>query len=706
MISLRRLVFLAIFAAGFTLEAGAQGLDTLQLKTIFHEPYLAGVRPSFQSFSEDGKKIYFSWNEEHKARTERYEVDLQGKNLKKSEDRPSGMRIVSPDKRYAVSMQGGDLYLSDANGENRRLLSGMVGNEGGVAWSSDSKQIAYSKEGDVYILGIETPMLKQVTRKTPQEANYSIQGWGHNNQRLIVSQSDNSDIREVFFPRYVDKFVMPGGSRRGFGISTISEINIEDSKVTVLFSGIYRLGSRGISPSSKYFMIDRTDVAQKHRELMVYRFESDTMTTVFRDSTQGWLSGHSASFAPKTDVILITSERDGWNHLYTINADGSDFKQLTRGQFEIDWHEWLNDASIIYASTEVDPGERHLYSMALGNGNITRLTKDEAFRESFRLSPDNKYVVYERTFWNQPEDLYLINLMNYNQEIRLTNSLPERFHAINWQQPEYHRIPSRDGSTTLSMSILKPQNMQQGVKYPVVVFVHGAGSLQNVYKGWSNSYWREYLFHQFLNQQGYAVIEVDYRHSLGYGRKFREDVTNWMGKYELEDIVDGLDFLGKDGYADLDRVGIYGGSYGGFMALYAVSNEPDRIHAAAALRAVTNWENYFWANPGYTWPRLGHPDVDSLNYERSSPLSYADTLKRPVYILHGLIDDNVGFQDAVQYVERLIQTGNTRFDMMMYPSERHSFTDPDAWYDEYRRMFHFFEKEVKNRDTSQNTAQR
>ncbi|MDZ7808397.1 MAG: prolyl oligopeptidase family serine peptidase [Gracilimonas sp.] len=116
------------------------------------------------------------------------------------------------------------------------------------------------------------------------------------------------------------------------------------------------------------------------------------------------------------------------------------------------------------------------------------------------------------------------------------------------------------------------------------MFVHGAGSLQNVYKGWSNSYWREYMFHQFLTHQGYYVIEVDYRHSTGYGRKFREDVTNWMGKYETEDIEDGLAFL-ADNYdkADTSRVGIYGGSYGGFMALYAVGVSPEHFDAAAGL---------------------------------------------------------------------------------------------------------------------------
>jgi dipeptidyl aminopeptidase/acylaminoacyl peptidase len=356
---------------------------------------------------------------------------------------------------------------------------------------------------------------------------------------------------------------------------------------------------------------------------------------------------------------------------------------------------WINDDEIVYASTQTDPGERHLYRKELGESDAEQLTKKVGYRRDFTLGPDRRYLVYEYTYFNQPFELYSLDLKRNRDEQRLTHTIPDRFKKVDWQKEEYIRFTSRDGETPLSMSLLKPVGMQSGKKYPTVVFVHGAGSLQNVYKGWSNSYWREYLFHQYLTQQGYAVIEVDYRHSTGYGREFREDVTNWMGKYETQDIIDGLDYVAQRGIIDTSRVGIYGGSYGGFMALYASSVAPERFDAAAALRAVTNWENYYYANQWYTLPRLGHPDKDSEHYERSSPLTYADSMEVPVLMLHGLIDNNVGFQDAAQYIERLIQSGNTNFDMMMYPSERHSFQDPDAWYDEYRRIFNFFERHLK-----------
>ena len=394
---------------------------------------------------------------------------------------------------------------------------------------------------------------------------------------------------------------------------------------------------------------------------------------------------------------MFQSEQTGWNHVYTVSPNGSNLRQLTTGDYDIPFAEWISDETIVMATTEKDLGERHIVLLDVDDATTNTLTEAEGYRYQFRLSPDRRHLVYAYTTFNQPYDLYRLDLRRPRGEIQLTQTVPESFSQITWQEEQYIRFPARDGETELSMSILTPDDYEpnNGKQYPTVVFVHGAGSLQNVFKGFSNSYYREYMFHQWLTARGYVVVEVDYRHSTGYGRKFREDVTNWMGKYETEDIIDGLDWIASNGdYVDRNRVGIYGGSYGGFMALYAATVEPDHFHAAAALRAVTNWRNYFYANPWYTYPRLGTPEENPLNYERSSPLDLIDDLERPVLILHGLVDDNVGFQDAAQYIEALIQAGDKEFDMMMYPSEPHGFQDPDSWIDEYERIFEFFEENL------------
>lgn len=690
----RILSFLILTVLTVSTAFAQTGTDILNLKTIFHEPYIPGNRPSFAGFSPDGKTLYYRWQSQEDDRSKTYMTDLKGKALGEAPDGLQRFYSASPDGKKLVYQQKGDLVISDNKFENSRTIVASKSFDYDATWSADGTQLAYVANGDVWITGIGESYIKQVTGKDDNTPSYNIVDWAGSDQ-LILSQNDNSDYKEYYFPEYVDTYVKTGASKRGVPSTIVSSVDIESGKISELFRGS-GWTSVLVSPTGNYAVTDFTDPAMKKREIRFYDLKNDTSYVVFEDSTKGWMYGRTIEFVPGSDKLMFQSERDGWNHIYTINADGSGLHQHTHGEYDIPFAEFIDDKTMVIATSQNDPGDIQLYKLDLRSDKQDALTNEEGHRRSFSLGPNKRYVVYSKTYFNEPAELYLLDIRKAGNEIQLTNTIPDEFSAIDWQKEDYVRITGRDGETKLSASILKPAVIDEENGNPVVVFVHGAGSLQNVFKGWSFSYWREYMFNQFLTLNGYYVIEVDYRHSTGYGRKFREDVTNWMGKYETEDIQDGLSYLAAN-YASVDtsNVGIYGGSYGGFMALYAVGVAPESFDAAAGLRSVTNWENYYHTNPWYTLPRLGTPESDSANYARSSPITYADSLTKPVLILHGLIDNNVGFQDAAQYIERLIQSGNEDFEMMMYPSERHSFRDPDSWYDEYRRIFEFFEKHLK-----------
>lgn len=670
-----------------------EGLDTLSLETIFEEPLLAGHRANMVTFSPDGQWVYYTANDSAMEDSELYRVRLDGSGREEAPESFERGFSLSPDGEKVVYGSRGDIWLADADFENKRLLVETRKSEFGATWSPDSKSIAYVQDGDVWTLNVEDSKLTQVTSRDDEEPSYSIGDWAGNN-RLVLNQFDRSNYKEYFFPEYVDTYVDDGSSMRGVAIQIVSVANLDSLEVEEKLRGEGRIAS-SVSADGNHLALDYIDGPMKHRTVTVFDLQDGESHVVFEDSTDGWLYGTDMEFAPEGDRLMIQSEQDGWNHIYTVRPDGSDMQQHTEGEYEVHWFEWTGPDEMVIATSETDPGERHLYTLDLTNNRTRQLTREPGYRQSFGMSRDQEHVVYEYTTFNQPPDLYALEIDEPGTEVRLTDTVPERFREIGWQEEDYIRFGGRDGETELSMSVLEPHNMQEGEEYPVVVFIHGAGSLQNVFRGWSNSYYREYMFHQFLNARGYYVMEVDYRHSTGYGRKFREDVTGWMGKYETEDIVDGIEYLAEHyPQADTSRVGTYGGSYGGFMALYAASVEPDYFDAAAALRAVTNWDNYYYTNPWYTWPRLGTPEADSANYARSSPITYVEQLEKPVLILHGLVDDNVGFQDAAQYIEKLIQTGGKEFEMMMYPSERHSFQDPDAWFDEYTRILEFFNEHL------------
>jgi dipeptidyl aminopeptidase/acylaminoacyl peptidase len=263
-----------------------------------------------------------------------------------------------------------------------------------------------------------------------------------------------------------------------------------------------------------------------------------------------------------------------------------------------------------------------------------------------------------------------------------------------WNEPKITEFKARDGKM-IPAKMYFPANFEKKKKSPMIIFVHGAGYLQNVINGWNN-YYREFMFNEMLTQKGYVVLDIDYRGSAGYGRDFRTDVYDFLGGKDYEDHVDGIDFMVREYNVDVNRVGVYGGSYGGFMAAMLVMRSPDKIKAAAALRPVMDWKNYYAANPFYTSQRLGDPKKNPEAYKRSSPIAYADKLEKRLLILHGILDDNVHVQDSIQLVEQLMRLDKTEyFELMLYPSERHGFERPSSWEDEYERILALFEEELK-----------
>jgi len=217
--------------------------------------------------------------------------------------------------------------------------------------------------------------------------------------------------------------------------------------------------------------------------------------------------------------------------------------------------------------------------------------------------------------------------------------------------------------------------------------VHGAGYLQNSHKWWS-SYFREYMFHNLLADKGFTVLDLDYRASSGLGRDWRTAIYRYMGGKDLDDQVDGARWLVEQHGIDPRRIGIYGGSYGGFITLMAMFTVPDVFAAGAALRPVTDWAHY---NHFYTSGILNIPQEDTIAYQRSSPIYHAAGLKGALLICHGMVDVNVHFQDAVRLVQRLIELKKENWELAVYPVEDHGFREPTSWMDEYRRILKLFE---------------
>jgi len=310
--------------------------------------------------------------------------------------------------------------------------------------------------------------------------------------------------------------------------------------------------------------------------------------------------------------------------------------------------------------------------------------------EDFAQSPDGRRLLLRHSSSYVPPQLAVMDADGGNLRT-LTDTRTAEYRAYEWLQPEYVQVPSRHGAGVIWGKYYGPKTLEPGRRYPIVLFVHGAGYLQNVSDRWPN-YFREQMFHNLLVQRGYIVLDLDYRASAGYGRDWRTAIYRRMGHPELEDYLDGIDWLVEHRQGDRERVGIYGGSYGGFMTFMALFRAPGTFKAGAALRPVTDWTQY---NHEYTSNILNTPDIDPEAYRVSSPIEYAANLQDHLLIAHGMIDDNVFYKDSVMLVQRLIELRKDKWEFASYPMERHGFVHPESWYDQYRRILELFERTLK-----------
>jgi dipeptidyl aminopeptidase/acylaminoacyl peptidase len=389
--------------------------------------------------------------------------------------------------------------------------------------------------------------------------------------------------------------------------------------------------------------------------------------------------------------VWYVSEATGYAHLYTAAAPGGDVHQLTNGKWEVRDVSLSRDGRTFDLITnDPSPFDEHLFSLPVTGGAMTRMTGTPG-RHAATVSPDRSLVADVYSYVNRPPDLYVMANKPGAEEHELTTSPDAEFLSQKWFAPPIVMVTASDGAK-VPAHIYRPQDFGVQPNGGAVIFVHGAGYLHNVGNFWSE-YPREYMFNIFLAQHGYVVMDADYRASDGYGRDWRTAIYRHMGGRDLQDEVDVSKYITSNFGIPAKRIGIYGGSYGGFMTLMAMFTAPDYFGAGAGLRSVTDWAHY---NNGYTSAILNLPQNDTLAYHQSSPIYYAAGLRAPLLMAHGMVDTNVNYEDIVRLTERLIELGKTNWELASYPVESHGFLRPDSWTDEYTRIFALFQRTVGN----------
>ncbi|WP_031426451.1 S9 family peptidase [Flavimarina sp. Hel_I_48] len=663
--------------------------ELLQLDSRIQDP----------TFMQDDNQITFTYG------NNAFQYDLAAGSLKKLTNILEGKAPEDKDKKLSEK----DQWLED---ENRELLQVVNEREENEERTEDYNEILAKKTPFAFYLEdrsmsdltvapngdyITFNLITRERGKSTEVPNY-VDASGYTtdlNARTKVGDEETKVELAIYNVQKdtvyrVETTDLPGIKDLPDYIEDYPDKDWKEEEREVILSNAY------FSPSGEKAIVNIRSKDNKDRWIAEINLEDGSLKSLDRQRDEAWIAGPGIGWSygggtmgwlPDNKHIYFQSEASGYSHLYLLNVENGTKNDLTKGDFEVFDPFLSNDKKSWFLTTsEVGPGERHFYKMPLMGGKMEKLTTMEGNNE-VHLSPDEKNMAILHSYSNQPWELYLKKTRANAEAEQLTQGQSEAFKSYNWRDPKQVNFKGSDGAMVPARLYVPADSVKNNA---AVVFVHGAGYLQNVHKWWS-SYFREYMFNNMLTDLGYTVIDIDYRGSAGYGRDWRTAIYRHMGGKDLSDQVDGVKYLVENYGINPQKVGIYGGSYGGFITLMAMFNEPETFQAGAALRSVTDWAHY---NHGYTANILNEPSNDPIAYKRSSPIYFAEGLEGDLLIEHGMVDTNVHFQDVVRLSQRLIELGKENWEMALFPVESHGFVEPSSWTDEYRRILKLFNESL------------
>lgn len=447
------------------------------------------------------------------------------------------------------------------------------------------------------------------------------------------------------------------------------------------------------SQNGKYAVTDIRSQDNKDRWIISLNLETGTFTEIDHQHDDAWIGGPgipaytfetgTLAFLGDNQTIYFQSEATGYSHLYTYNLATGTKKQITSGNWEVHQVVLSKDKKSFYLTTNTThPGNREFYKVSVQGGKLEPIIVKEGYSDVI-LSPDEKTLLVRYSYKNKPWELYVADNKTNTTLNQITQSQTAEFKKYNWRTPDVITFKAQDNTNVNARIYVPEAKVKNGA---AVIFVHGAGYLQNAHNYWS-AYLREYMFHNMLADLGYTVLDIDYRASEGYGRDHRTGIYRFMGGKDLSDQVDGKKVLVDKYGINPDKVGIYGGSYGGFITLMALMTAPNDFKVGCALRSVTDWAHY---NHDYTGNILNFPETDPDAFTKSSPIYYADKLQGHLLMLHGMVDDNVEYKDIVRISQRFIELGKKNWSLASFPVEAHGFKETYSWVDEYSRILAHF----------------
>lgn len=498
--------------------------------------------------------------------------------------------------------------------------------------------------------------------------------WSPDGQRLAYYRFDESNVKEFSMPVYGELYPDP----YTFKYPKAGE---ENSKVSIhVYDLASQKGRMVATPTMEYIpRIQWTHDATMLAVLMMNRHQNDLRMLVadcaaksmqipaveaFTESCDTYIDvTDNLTFLEDGDRFVLTSERDGYNHLYVFDFEGG-ATQLTRGEWdviEVAGYD-AKRGEIYFTGSMQGATQKHLARVNL-KGQMTVLD-DRPGTHSADFSRTFAYRIHRHHDANTPPTYTLIDrkgkeirVLEDNADLRATLAT----YAV--QPKKFFTFTNRAG-VELNGWMIKPANFDPARAYPVYVNIYGGPGSNMVEDSWGGA---NYYWHQLLAQEGYIVACVDPRGTQFRGRDFEHSTYKELGKLETEDFIDFGRWLGDQSYVDAERIGIQGWSYGGFETLLCMTKGADVFSAGISVAPVTNWRYY---DTIYTERFMQTPEENASGYDDNSPVFFADLLEGDLLLVHGSGDDNVHFQNSMEMVNALVAAGKD-FDFFAYPNRNH-----------------------------------
>ena len=690
----------------------------ITLAEAYSLPMIYGAPPTSLKWASDNETFAFLWNEEGGLRRDIY-VSRPGEPLFRltdsaaigplpveDDERPreeveyaelmySGVGEFdwSPDGKWVAFICRGNLFRIPASGGQPVRLTQTTQGVGQLQVSLDGRLIGFKTGANVWAHDVATGATRQVTFFQKEQVSVQRWQWSPDGQWLGVVVCDQSMYETVKMPDYTpEKGVKISELRRNNVGKPLSKVRVglvpstggrlvraplpepctEGSGLAVKPGAPGTPGELDTGNNIRVHLLSwtwdsaRFVVGYVSKEFKDYRLyaippkEPDKPVLVYSEEQKPWFCWSAVPSSPDSRYVYFTSYKTGWKHLYRVPIIGGEAEQLTAGEFDVTGHVVPRFGDrLYYTAFAPNPVEEHVFSLPLNGGKAVDVSPEGFTSNGVSVSPDGTGLAFVSSNVMVPPEVY--RRTRRGEVVRLTTSPRPEFRRLPTLKVKRFTFTNESDGAVVHAKMLLPQSFDRSRKYPVVLTCVYAG-------GAKEGFGRYQILDTYMaNEMGYMLVGIDFRASMGHGSAFFYGYHKKMGLIDSDEAASCAKYLRTLPYVDAERIGLWGGSYGGFLTLMAMCKYPGVFHTGISWKPVTDWRNY---DDGYTGERLGRPADDPDTYRATSPVFHADKFEGNLLLVHGMQDDNVLFQDAVWMVQKLVEAGKY-FDLMVYPRDDH-----------------------------------